>query len=133
MTGHLPVGAVCPYAGQIDDHDGGRNAVGNLSACTPSRDYLGQMADSPVNDIEKEGWMLCDGRALSVDAYPALFAVLGTLYGEGDTATARTFRIPDYRNLVMRGTDADSWVGPNDSGAGSCPTHIDLNYIIKFR
>lgn len=43
------------------------------------------------------GWILCDGRAVSPDAYPGLFNVIGYTYGRvGDQ-----FRLPDPRGRVI--------------------------------
>jgi microcystin-dependent protein len=48
-----------------------------------------------------EGWLLCDGSAVSRTDYAALFAVVSTAHGIGDGAT--TFNVPDYRYQVPRG------------------------------
>jgi microcystin-dependent protein len=48
-----------------------------------------------------EGWLLCDGDAVSRTDYAALFAVVSTAHGIGDGAT--TFNVPDYRYQVPRG------------------------------
>jgi microcystin-dependent protein len=48
-----------------------------------------------------EGWLLCDGDAVSRTDYAALFAVVSTAHGIGDGAT--TFNIPDYRYQTPRG------------------------------
>ena len=53
-----------------------------------------------------EGWLICDGSAISRSDYSDLFNILGTLYGEGDGST--TFNIPDMRGRVA--------VGLNSSG-----------------
>lgn len=47
------------------------------------------------------GWLECDGRAISRETYSVLFAVIGTIYGPGDSAT--TFNIPDLRGEFVRG------------------------------
>lgn len=49
------------------------------------------------------GWLLCDGTAVSRTTYAALFATIGTTWGEGDAAT--TFNLPDMRGRFLRGTD----------------------------
>lgn len=54
-------------------------------------------ADAP------EGWLSCDGRAVSRTDYAALFAVVGTVYGAGDGAT--TFALPDLRGRTAAGLD----------------------------
>jgi len=43
------------------------------------------------------GWVACDGHLLSISAFSALFAVIGTIYG-GDGVT--TFATPDLRGRV---------------------------------
>jgi len=60
------------------------------------------------------GYLLCNGSAVSRITYSALFAVLGSTYGNGDGST--TFNIPDYRGEFLRGVDAG--IG-NDPDAGT--------------
>lgn len=50
-----------------------------------------------------DGWLLCDGRAVSRSTYDDLFAVIGTLHGGGDGVN--TFNLPDYRGRFLRGVD----------------------------
>ncbi|MEX0934655.1 MAG: phage tail protein [Candidatus Saccharimonadales bacterium] len=50
-----------------------------------------------------EGWLKCDGSAISRDNYAELFTAIGTLYGSGDGST--TFNLPDYRGEFLRGWD----------------------------
>lgn len=50
-----------------------------------------------------DGWLECDGSAISRAAYPALFAEYQQRHGEGDGVT--TFRIPDLRGRFPRGWD----------------------------
>lgn len=52
--------------------------------------------------VAPEGWLICDGSALSRTTYASLFAVIGTSYGEGDGST--TFNIPNLVDYVIRGT-----------------------------
>jgi len=49
------------------------------------------------------GWLLCDGAAVSRTSYAALFAVISTTYGAGDGTT--TFNLPDLRGRVAIGRD----------------------------
>lgn len=58
-----------------------------------------------------DGWMLCDGRALSRQQYAELFAVIGTLHGGGDGVT--TFNLPDYRGRFHRGQDEGTGNDPD--------------------
>jgi microcystin-dependent protein len=48
-----------------------------------------------------EGYLLCQGQAVSRTTYASLFAILGTTYGTGDGST--TFNLPDYRGNFLRG------------------------------
>ena len=47
------------------------------------------------------GWILCDGRLLSINNYQVLYTVIGTTYG-GDGVN--TFGVPDLRGRVPIGT-----------------------------
>jgi microcystin-dependent protein len=49
----------------------------------------------------QEGWLLCDGRAVSRAAYAALFAVIGVQAGAGDGST--TFNLPNGQNASAFG------------------------------
>lgn len=53
------------------------------------------------------GYLLCDGSAVSRTTYAALFAAIGVTYGSGDGST--TFNVPDFRGRspVGVGTHAD--------------------------
>ena len=51
-----------------------------------------------------DGWLLCDGRAVSRTTYKELFAVIGTAYGTGDGST--TFNLPDKRGRVSVGRNS---------------------------
>lgn len=49
------------------------------------------------------GWLKCNGAAVSRTTYVALFTAIGTTYGVGDGAT--TFNLPDLRGEFVRGLD----------------------------
>lgn len=53
-----------------------------------------------------EGYLLCDGAALSREVYAELFSAIGTTWGEGDGST--TFNLPDLRGKFIRGNGGDS-------------------------
>lgn len=109
MLNGVPIGTVCPFAGQIHPFTGDANNIWASTGCSSERSQAGILnPDIPLTYPEALGWMLCDGRYLDKDAYPELFAVLGTLYGSKDDK----FRIPDYRGLFMRGVDAGSGLDP---------------------
>lgn len=56
-----------------------------------------------------DGWLLCDGSAVSRSVYSALFAALGTTWGPGDGVT--TFNIPDFRGRALYGATMIAPVG----------------------
>ena len=49
-----------------------------------------------------DGWLLCDGSAVSRTDYAALFAVIGTTYGTGDGST--TFNLPNLADKFIEGS-----------------------------
>lgn len=57
------------------------------------------------------GWLLCYGQAISRTAYAALFAAIGTTYGNGDGVS--TFNIPDLCGRVVAGKDNMGGVSNN--------------------
>lgn len=75
-----------------------------------------------------EGYLLCDGAAVSRTTYANLFSRIGTTFGAGDGST--TFNVP---NLIDRFAEGSSSVGiykeaglPNISG-GIANTHVRNN------
>jgi microcystin-dependent protein len=44
-------------------------------------------------DIIPDGWMECDGRAISRETFVELFLKIGTTYGTGDGVTTLIFQI----------------------------------------
>lgn len=50
-----------------------------------------------------DGWLLCDGTAISRTTYPALFSAIGTAHGSGNGTS--TFNLPDLRGRFIRGVD----------------------------
>src|SRR5262245_44772896 len=52
------------------------------------------------------GWAFCHGQMLSIAQNPALFSLLGTLYG-GDGRT--TFALPDLRGRVPSHVENTDW------------------------
>ena len=88
-------------------------------------------------DSPPQYWMERNGAALSREAYPQLFAVLGTKYGEGDGST--TFNIPyDLQGRFIESQDAGKNVGTlrpynfNDTTATTIRSRVYMP-IIKVR
>lgn len=52
-----------------------------------------------------DGWLLCDGSAVSRTVYSDLFKAIGTTYGEGDGST--TFNVPNIKGKTVIGLDSD--------------------------
>ena len=65
---------------------------------------VGAIMMGPVSTMD--GFLLCDGSAVSRDLYPRLFALIGTNFGYGDGST--TFNLPDYRGCFLRGLGGNS-------------------------
>lgn len=54
-------------------------------------------------DTPPDGWLICDGGAISRTAYSELFSVIGTYWGAGDGTT--TFNVPNMKGRVLVGQD----------------------------
>ena len=71
------------------------------------RDELGAVVFHPGvmlaygDSSPPNGFLLCDGTAVSRTQYSALFDVVGTDYGTGDGST--TFNLPDMRGVAAIG------------------------------
>jgi len=63
------------------------------------------------------GFLLCDGAAVSRTDFANLFAVIASLYGDGDGST--TFNVPDLRGKFQRGAAAAA----NPGSTGGENTH----------
>lgn len=59
--------------------------------------------------VAPQGCLFCDGSAVSRTTYAALFAVIGTTYGEGDGET--TFNVPDLSGRVVIGVSNSHALG----------------------
>lgn len=55
-----------------------------------------------------DGWLQCNGAAVSRTTYAALFAVIGTKYGSGNGST--TFNLPNIHRRFIEGTTSASEV-----------------------
>ena len=99
--------AVSIDADKLDGHDAGYFATAQA---------LAQVLDDikktlvPVGTIivsasktAPDGYMLCNGAAISRTAYADLFTAIGTAFGAGDGS--KTFNVPDLRGEFPRGWD----------------------------
>lgn len=90
---------------------------------TPGGKIIGQSAGSgvPIGTIipfagnsVPQGYLLCDGSAISRTDYASLFAVIGTIYGAGDGNS--TFNLPSTTSgLAIIGTAAN-YLGTTSNG-----------------
>lgn len=64
--------------------------------------------------VTPQGYLYCNGAAVSRTVYSALFNAIGTAYGVGDGST--TFNVPDARGYFLRGQSDGTG---NDPDAGS--------------
>lgn len=55
-----------------------------------------------ASNIVPNGYLLCDGSAVSRTAYAQLFAVIGTTYGSGDGSS--TFNVPNLIDRFIHGS-----------------------------
>ena len=72
-----------------------------------------------------DGWLECNGAAVSRTTYADLFAEVGTDHGAGDGTT--TFNLPDLRGEFIRGWDngrgVDSGRARGSAQAGEVQSH----------
>lgn len=82
----------------------GGTEIGTWSASTGcTAGLIGELKAWAGTGSQPEGWLTCDGSAVSRTTYAALYAVIGTTYGVGDGST--TFNLPDARGRTIVGTD----------------------------
>lgn len=100
---------------------------GNGAPTGSSQPFMG-----PVSAIPN-GWLLCDGSAVSRVDFAALFSVIGTYWGIGNGIT--TFNIPDMTNRFLVGSGILSYASrggniPLTGGSGN--GYAVINWIIKI-
>lgn len=57
------------------------------------------------------GWLLCNGLAISRTTYASLFSAIGITHGYGDNST--TFNLPNYQGRFLRGVDNSAGNDPD--------------------
>lgn len=81
-----------------------------------------------AGSVAPDGWLLCNGQAVSRTTYSKLFNVIGTTYGEGDGST--TFNLPDLRGRVPLGAgtgDANTATAHDLGQKAGAETHVLTN------
>lgn len=71
---------------------------------------VGEVTFIATNTVP-DGWLECDGSAVSRSTYDRLFATIGTTFGNGNGST--TFNLPDLRGEFVRGWDNGRGVDNN--------------------
>ena len=70
-----------------------------------------------------DGWLECDGSAVSRTTYSALFAEIGTNFGVGDGST--TFNLPNLQDNVPIGKSGTKALGSTGGNATVTPSVTD--------
>lgn len=95
-------GIVAPEEGSVlYNTDSDQLNVRRSDAWVPVEAPVGSVQMYAV-DSAPEGWLLCNGQAVSRTTYGKLFAVLNTTYGSGDGLT--TFNVPNFVGVFPRGS-----------------------------
>lgn len=84
FVANVPTGAILPFAGDTTDQE-------------------------TLTLLKEEGWLPCDGAALSKAEYRPLFDVLGYQFGGAE----ESFHVPDARGLFTRGAQSRDSRGPS--------------------
>jgi microcystin-dependent protein len=84
-----------------------------------------------AGNFQPKGYMICDGRLLSINQYTALYSILGTTYG-GNGQT--TFALPDLRGRVPVGVGQGVNLSPVGVGqTGGCESNIITEHHLDLR
>lgn len=80
------------------------------------------VVESFAGDTSKipDGWLLCDGSAVSRTTYARLFSTIGSNWGSGNGST--TFNLPDLRGRFLRGQALNSTNDPDRAGRTAIAT-----------
>lgn len=90
-----------------------------------------QAFGGPIVNIPN-GWLLCDGSAVSRVGFGALFSVIGTYWGAGDGSS--TFNIPNLTDRFLVGSGILTFANrggniPLSGGSGN--GYAVVNWIVK--
>jgi len=128
LTASIPVNGAVPMTGPLTlsatPITGAKQAV--------TKEYVDKFVSyatgMPVGSIapyagpgSPTGWLKCNGQVVNRNAYPDLFAAIGTTYGAGDGVT--TFSVPDLRAEFIRGFTAGHTLGTKYPWLTGAHTH----------
>ena len=108
-----------PYEFSEQNYKEGWNFIGGTPPARQMWDFLQKLTDEkiqyiynnmiPVGIVQAfagattpEGWLLCDGSAVSRTDYANLYSVIGDTYGAGDGST--TFNLPNLTDKFIEGS-----------------------------
>jgi microcystin-dependent protein len=77
-----------------------------------------------AGSVAPQGYLLCDGSAVSRTDYADLFAAIGTTYGAGDGSS--TFNVPDLSGRVVLGVSQSHALGTTGGEATHVLTEQEL-------
>lgn len=129
-----------------------RMHIGSVPLALHARSAVGQ---APVGAVQMYAgadstlpatWMVCDGRALPLAQYQALYAAIGTQWGneDADGDGNADFNIPDMRGMLVRGSGvrsietnhilpASGSIQGNDDALVQDLPFVSMHYIIRVR
>lgn len=101
---------ICEFISYILDASGNLNEefVKDIGASLSPPGAIIDYAGLSIPD----GWLICNGQAVSRTEYADLFAAIGTLWGSGDGAS--TFNVPDFQKRIRLGR----WTGKDIGNTG---------------
>lgn len=114
-----------PYPESSDPPNGAAQIQALAEAMDAKYALVGQIR-MIANTNVPDGWLTCNGQAVSRTTYADLFAAIGISFGVGDGST--TFNVPDLRNRVPMGGGTIGAEGGADSDSitlttGNLPAH----------
>jgi len=77
----------------------------------------------PNQWVQANGYVVLDGSLIAINSNPALFSLVGTIYG-GDGQT--TFGVPDARGRVLVGSGTGPGLSPYNLGSSSGTQDVSL-------
>ena len=72
-----------------------------------------------------DGYLLCDGAAVSRSTYADLFGIISTTYGSGDGST--TFNVPNLQGKMPQGYDGNTYNLAGSGGANTVTVAVTNN------
>ncbi len=75
-----------------------------------------------------DGYLLCDGSAVSRTTYADLFAVISTTYGVGDGSS--TFNVPQLQGKMPQGYDGNTYNLAGTGGANTITVAVTNNQAV---